>query len=653
MSMVETQKLHYDYLQYGEEGAEPVITHAIRGVDLKVEEGQFIAVIGRNGCGKSTLARHINALLLPTEGIVRVAGMDTKDESDLLKIRQSAGMVFQNPDNQIIASVVEEDVAFGPENMGVPTDEIWERVDEALRLTQMAAYREHSPNRLSGGQKQRVAIAGVMAMRPRCIILDEPTAMLDPLGRREVLAAMHDLNRAHGVTIILITHYMEEITDADRIFVMDAGRIVLSGDPREIFAHPKELEEAGLELPQVTALADALKKDGLPILTPVLAAEDLADQIAEIAGQKNFESKKTAGQSEPALQEAAANYMDASPSDEAVKSLKAAMGSTDHRSGAESKQMPQEAAAGQEQQLLELDHISYLYSTGTAYEIRALDDVSLTIGSCEAVGIIGHTGSGKSTLIQHLNGLVRPTEGAVRFRGKDIWSDGYRRKELRFHVGMVFQYPEYQLFEISVIKDVCFGPKNQGLSDAECLEKAKRALEQVGIGEELYEKSPLEMSGGQKRRVAIAGVLAMDPDVLVLDEPTAGLDPAGKREIFSMIARLRKTRGITIVLVSHSMEDVAMYVDRLVVMDHGKKAFDGPVREVFRKYRELEAIGLSAPQVTYLVHALKKRGLYVDTDAITVPEAEETILQALGKSGAAAAAAEPPEAAGFPNVLEG
>lgn len=280
---------------------------------------------------------------------------------------------------------------------------------------------------------------------------------------------------------------------------------------------------------------------------------------------------------------------------------------------------------------IELENISYVYSAGTAYEIKALDNVSMTIEEGEFVGIIGHTGSGKSTVIQHFNALMQPTSGRVLYNGEDIWAEGYNRRNLRFHVGLVFQYPEYQLFETTVLKDVCFGPKNRGLSEEACVEKAKISLTQVGIGEELYEKSPLELSGGQKRRVAIAGVLAMDPEVLILDEPTAGLDPRGKKEIFQMIRNLQKERGITVILVSHSMEDVARYVDRLIVMNKGKKAFDGPTREVFRHYKELEEIGLSAPQVTYIVHALKERGLAVDTSAITVADAKETILNALGR----------------------
>ena len=278
--MIKAENVHYDYIRYeNEEEAEPQVTHAVKGVNLEVEKGQFIAILGANGSGKSTLAKHFNALLVPTEGTVYVGGMDTKDEERLWDIRQSAGMVFQNPDNQIIASVVEEDVGFGPENLGVPTDEIWKRVDDALRVTGLTAWREYSPNRLSGGQKQRVAIAGIMAMRPECIILDEPTAMLDPCGRTEVLEAVADLNKTYGVTVLLITHHMEETISADRIFVMEKGRVILSGTPREVFSHVEELEAAGLDVPQVTRLAYELKKEGVKLPGTILSVEELAEAL--------------------------------------------------------------------------------------------------------------------------------------------------------------------------------------------------------------------------------------------------------------------------------------------------------------------------------------------------------------------------------------
>ena len=281
MGIVKTAKLIYDYIRYDENEKEETF-RAIDGVDLEVEPGQFIAVLGHNGSGKSTLAKHINALLVPSEGTVWLDNMDTRDDSHIWDIRQEAGMVFQNPDNQIVASVVEEDVGFGPENLGVETPEIWKRVAKSLEGVGMTAYRKHSPNKLSGGQKQRVAIAGVVAMQPKCIILDEPTAMLDPNGRKEVLKVVHELNREEKVTVILITHYMEEVTDADYVYVMDHGKVVMKGTPREIFSQVETLKAYRLDVPQVTLLAHELKESGVDVPDGVLTTGELVDALCRL-----------------------------------------------------------------------------------------------------------------------------------------------------------------------------------------------------------------------------------------------------------------------------------------------------------------------------------------------------------------------------------
>ena len=280
---------------------------------------------------------------------------------------------------------------------------------------------------------------------------------------------------------------------------------------------------------------------------------------------------------------------------------------------------------------IKIDHLNYVYSEGTAFEKHALKDVNLEIPDGQFIGVIGHTGSGKSTLIQHLNGLLKGTRGAIYYNGTNIYGEGYNMKELRSKVGLVFQYPEHQLFEIDVFTDVCFGPKNLGLPKEEVERRAYEALRLVGLKEKNFKKSPFELSGGQKRRVAIAGILAMEPDVLVLDEPTAGLDPKGRDDILDQVKRLHEERHITVILVSHSMEDVARYVDRIIVMNKGQVRFDGVPREVFRHYRELEEIGLAAPQVTYLMHDLAAAGWEVDVDATTVEEAADAIYRCLGR----------------------
>jgi energy-coupling factor transport system ATP-binding protein len=282
MSIIKARKLAFEYLKVDEDGKVASKSRAVDDVDLDVQEGDFVAILGHNGSGKSTLAKHINAILLPTEGTLYVDGKDTKDESKLWEIRQSAGMVFQNPDNQIIGTIVDEDVGFGPENMGVPQQEIWDRVEKSLKAVDMWEYRSHSPNKLSGGQKQRVAIAGVMAMHPKCIVLDEPTAMLDPNGRHEVIEAVHQLNQKDGVTVLLITHYMEEVIDADKVIVMDHGQIVMQGTPREVFSHVEELKQYRLDVPQATLVAHELQKAGIPLPNGILSNEELVEELCRL-----------------------------------------------------------------------------------------------------------------------------------------------------------------------------------------------------------------------------------------------------------------------------------------------------------------------------------------------------------------------------------
>ena len=586
MSMIKTDNLIFEYEKRDEEG-NVIGTHcAIDEVNLDIEPGQFIAILGHNGSGKSTLAKHMNAILVPSGGTMWVDGKDTKEEENLWDVRQTAGMVFQNPENQIIGTVVEEDVGFGPENLGVPTEEIWQRVEKSLSAVGMIEYRHHSPNKLSGGQKQRVAIAGVVAMCPKCIVLDEPTAMLDPNGRKEVLRTVEELRKREHVTVILITHYMEEVIGADRVIVMDQGHVVMDGTTREIFSQVELLKKYRLDVPQVTMLAHGLKQRGLDIKEGILTTNELIEALEKAGDWRQNQKKTYVGHAETVVKK-------------------------------EKKENP----------ILKLEHIEYVYSSGTAYEKRALKDINLDIYEGEFVGVIGHTGSGKSTMIQHLNGLMKATSGALYYNGENIYDEKYNLRQLRNNVGLVFQYPEHQLFEIDVLTDVCFGPKNQGLTEEECKKRAIEALELVGLSEKYYDTSPFDLSGGQKRRVAIAGVLAMRPKVLVLDEPTAGLDPKGRDEILDQIAYLQKERNLTVILVSHSMEDIAKYVDRIVVMNKGRKMYDGEPKEVFAHYKELEKVGLAAPQVTYIMHALSEKGMHVNTEVTTIEEAVDEIMK--------------------------
>ncbi len=609
--IVSVDNLVHEFVDTDEEGNVTERFKAVAGVSLDVNEGDFIAILGHNGSGKSTLAKHINAILMPTEGTLFVGGMDTKKAENMWKIRQQAGMVFQNPDNQIIATIVEEDVGFGPENLGVPTDEIWERVDKALSAVGMTEYRHHSPTKLSGGQKQRVAIAGVMAMRPKCIVLDEPTAMLDPNGRKEVMSTLKELNRQEKVTIILITHYMDEVINADKVFVMDSGKIALQGTPKEVFSNVDKIQSLGLDVPQVTEIAHRLKSCGADFTDGVLSIDEFTQQFFENNNVKALLNESEAFNIN--------HFSDANKIEETAVAK-------------ENEQNNDKTA------IMTLENVNYTYSADTAFRIHALKDVNLKLYEGQFIAVIGHTGSGKSTLIQHLDGLIRAESGKLYFRDKNIYDEDFKMPDLRKKVGLVFQYPEYQLFESTVLEDVMFGPKNLGKSEEEAREKAKEALISVGADESLWDKSPFELSGGQKRRVAIAGVLAMDTEVLILDEPTAALDPKGRDEILGLIDRLHREKNITIVLVSHSMEDVAKYADRIIVMNKGQAVYDDTPDKVFNYYKELEKIGLAAPQVTYLMAELKNRGLCLNDRITTVDEAVAALsklINGLDKEGCA------------------
>lgn len=583
MDIIKVENLCFDYITQDENGNVTERNSVLKNVDLNVPEGQFLAVLGHNGCGKSTLAKHFNAILTPTEGRVTVCGIDTADDDKIYDIRQSVGMVFQNPDNQIVATIVEEDVAFAPENLGVEPKEIRRRVDEALKQVDMYEFREHAPHQLSGGQKQRVAIAGIIAMRPRCIVMDEPTAMLDPKGRREVMKTIKQLNREQGITVILITHYMDEAAQADRVAVMDGGRIIMDDVPRKIFAQSEKLRSVGLDVPQVTELCCMLREKGVNISNEIIFEEECADavavlplksKIAEIRGEKSV--YKESGREE----------------------------------------------------IARLDGVTYKYSVGTPFEKTAVDNVSLGIEKGEFVGIIGHTGSGKSTLIQHLNGLVKPTEGTVFIDGRDIHGKDVNIRDIRFKVGLVFQYSEHQLFEETVAKDIAYGPKNMGLSEEEIEKAVAEAAESMGITH-LLEKSPFELSGGQQRRVALAGVLAMDPEVLILDEPAAGLDPKGRDKILGLIKQYHERSGKTILLVSHSMEDIVKFAGKVLVMNKGRLFCYDETDKVFEQTSELVSIGLDVPQITRLSHRLLERGIDIGNDIYTTERAAQRILTLL------------------------
>lgn len=584
MDFIKSKDLKYEYTRFDDEANKKEVIKALKGVDITVKKGEFVSILGHNGSGKSTFAKLVNGLNMLTGGILYVKNFDASKEENIWDIRQSVGMVFQNPDNQIIATIVEEDVAFGPENIGMPSEEIVKNVDIALKSVSMEEFRKAAPAYLSGGQKQRVAIAGILAMKPECIILDEPTAMLDPLGRKEVMDTITRLNKEEGITIVLITHYMEEAALADRIIIVNDGKIAAEGTPREIFKNVEEMRKFYLDVPQITELAYLINKKNNKMPNDILSIDEFVDKVQEIGIIKGFSYKKKV------------NKVDVN-----------------------------------NEPILEIKNLTHIYGEETAFEKVALKNVSLTINKGDFIGLIGHTGSGKSTLIQHLNALVKGNEGGVYFKGNDINADKSKLKEIRQKIGLVFQYPEHQIFESTIYDEVAFGPKNCGLSGDELDKRIKEALSFVGMDESYYNKSPFDLSGGQKRRVAIASVLAMRPEILILDEPMAGLDPYGRDEILGNIKKMHDDLGITIILVSHSMEDISSIADKIIVMNRGELAMYDTVDNVFKRAGELKQMGLNAPQMTLLFTRLRELGMDVPANIYDVKEGAEILISALRK----------------------
>lgn len=584
MDFIKSKDLKYEYTRFDDEANKKEVIKALKGVDITVKKGEFVSILGHNGSGKSTFAKLVNGLNMLTGGTLYVKNFDASKEENIWDIRQSVGMVFQNPDNQIIATIVEEDVAFGPENIGMPSEEIVKNVDIALKSVSMEEFRKAAPAYLSGGQKQRVAIAGILAMKPECIILDEPTAMLDPLGRKEVMDTITRLNKEEGITIVLITHYMEEAALADRIIIVNDGKIAAEGNPREIFKNVEEMRKLYLDVPQITELAYLINKKNNKMSDDILSIDEFVDKVQEIGIEKGFSYKKK-----------------------------------DNKPDVNNEP------------ILEIKNLTHIYGEETAFEKVALKNVSLTINKGDFIGLIGHTGSGKSTLIQHLNALAKGNEGGVYFKGNDINADKSKLKEIRQKIGLVFQYPEHQIFESTIYDEVAFGPKNCGLNGDELDKRIKEALSFVGMDESYYKKSPFDLSGGQKRRVAIASVLAMKPEVLILDEPMAGLDPYGRDEILGNIKKMHDDLGITIILVSHSMEDISSIADKIIVMNRGELAMYDTVDNVFKRAGELKQMGLNAPQMTLLFTRLRELGIDVPANIYDVKEGAEILISALRK----------------------
>lgn len=603
---------------------------ALDGVDLNIEDGEFFCILGGNGSGKSTFAKHLNALLQPDAGTVRINGMDASDPELVYDIRSTAGMVFQNPDDQLVATLVEDDVAFGPENLGVPSAQIAQRVREALKGVGLVGFERHETHALSGGQKQRVALAGVLAMEPRVLILDEASSMLDPRGRKGLMKVCHALHE-RGMTIVMITHFMEEAAEADRVAVFRAGRVAMLGTPEEILTRADELEQLNLDMPASCSLGMALSARGVPVCAQVREADMVAEisrLYAERGGADAADAARVSRAHAANVARVAAERCTSEPIIELSHvsysySLSARERRRWHKRAADSTQEQRQAKWGN--------------NPGNPWALR---DVSLTVHRGEFLGLAGHTGSGKSTLVQHLNGLIRPQEGSVQALGLDL-SQKKDVAAVKAKVGVVFQYPERQLFAETVAQDVAFGPHNLGLSQDEVTRRVESSLARVGLDLAVVgDKSPFDLSGGQQRRVAFAGVLAMEPEVLVLDEPMAGLDPAARKDFLQLIDRLHR-EGLTVVMVSHSMDDLAQCCDRVVVMNEGAVFAEGAPAQVFARADELKSIGLGVPAAQRMALALAGAGVPLRLEGLYTVESLADELATLLSSGSCELAGAP------------
>ena len=615
---------------------------ALSGASAQIERGEFVCILGGNGSGKSTLAKHLNALLVPDKGQVEVCGMDTSERQHTYEIRQSAGMVFQNPDDQLVASLVEDDVAFGPENLGVPTAELRERVAQRLQDVGLSGFEKHETHALSGGQKQRVAIAGALAMNPEILILDEASAMLDPRGRKGLMRVVRSLND-QGMTVVMITHFMEEAALADRVIVLDEGKVARVGTPEEVLVNVDALSALNLEVPFAAELSQALRRAGVPVIAAV-TEEALAESVFSAFASHAAAASSAHENAAPRGSSGGKTLTEKASASPFAPKANTAAGATDC-----AKFPASPAASTDGDVLIWLENVSFTYDAAEARRQRkagkkpapkqakwgnspealwALDNVSLKVRKGEFLGIAGHTGSGKSTLVQHMNGILHPTSGRVVAFGSDIAEKG-AANDVRGRVGVVFQYPENQLFAATVAEDVAFGPRNLGLSEEEVSKRVERSLRTVGLNpEEIAARSPFELSGGQQRRVAFAGVLAMEPEVLVLDEPAAGLDPKARKSFLDMVARLHE-EGLTVVMVSHNMDDLANLCDRIAVMSEGKLLMEGTPAEVFSRADELTAVGLATTSPEHFANLLREGGLAVPHEELVTEDSIVSYLRGL------------------------
>lgn len=542
---------------------------AIKNVSFSIEEGEYVAIVGSNGSGKTTLARHLNALHVPDSGQVLIKGMNTLDLHNHLKIHQQVGMVFQHPQEQLVATTIEEDVAFGPENLGLETSEIRSRVQQALQAVGLWEIRERSPQHLSAGQMQRVALAGIIAMQPACVIFDEATAMLDPIGRRDIHLSIKSL-RQRGITVITITHFMNEAVQADRVLAMHQGELVFDGKPDELFANTILLEKIRLTQPRVTTIANLLKP-WIPTLNNPLNVLQFNQQLQENGNHFQFPSENLI------------NNHEVSP------------------------------------KIIKGENLSFSYLFGSPLAYQALHTVNFDVPENTIMGLIGSTGSGKSTLLQHINGLYQAQSGNLTVGPYQVNPD-QDIQQLRRYVGIVFQNPNYQLFEQYVGDEIAYGLKLQGLKGWELRERVHNAMNRVGLDFDTFkDRLTFTLSGGERRKVALASTIALDPQILLLDEPTAGLDPSSRLEVREQISDLNRN-GKTIILSSHQMEDIANLSEEVLLLNKGHSITQEKTARLLSNQTLLNKYQMQRPIAAILADLLRNKGYRLPKQIVTTKQ---------------------------------
>lgn len=560
--------IKFDHVVYRHPGSDASVPPALNDITLNIEPGEWVAIVGANGSGKTTFARHCNALLLPTSGQVLVNSKDTRQESNLPEIRSRIGMVFQNPEDQIVATIIEEDTAFGPENLGVMPEEIRRRVLDSLVTVKMSDQKQRPPHLLSAGQKQRVALAGVLAMHPECVIFDESTAMLDPRGRQDVLTEMQVLHD-QGITVLFITHFMEEASRADRVLVLNQGNLVFDGTPKNLFVDIQLLKECGLEQPSTLLLLNEIRK-----LDPQLSnlSTDFERALMEIPQY----------QGRPHL-------------------------------------IPPVQADPVSQILIQAENLSHTYMPNSPLAHQSLFEVSLEVHAGAAHGFAGATGSGKSTLLQHFNGLYRPQKGTLKVGPFSFSDPKVDVKAIRRFAGLVFQNPEIYFFEQYVGDEIAYGPRM--LYGKENLKaRVQSAMELVGLDfGKFKDRVTYTLSGGEKRKVALAAALALQPGLLILDEPTAGLDPGSRRNLHAILKNSQKS-GTELILSSHSMGDITELTRNMTILSNGRALRTGNTADLFNDADLIQKASLGQPSIVRLAAAMRSRGWPIPSRMVTAEQ---------------------------------